>query len=236
MLKIYNVKKAFGDNEVLKGVSFEVSSGEIFGLIGKNGAGKTTLMNIVAGLSKADSGSVCRAETNMKIGYLPDSPNFFEFLTCGEYLDYLLKDKDSKKRIQLLDLVELSGKTAISTMSRGMRQRLGIAAAIVGDPELILLDEPTSGVDPITRKEFWMHINAMVSHGISVIVTTHFMDEAENCDEIALVYRGKIRAMGSPDDLKALCDKDSNPTLEKAFIKIVEKADKHEKFTQTFKE
>ena len=81
-----------------------------------------------------------------------------------------------------------------------------------------------------------MHINAMVSHGISVIVTTHFMDEAENCDEIALVYRGKIRAMGSPDDLKALCDKDSNPTLEKAFIKIVEKADKHEKFTQTFKE
>ena len=103
-------------------------------------------------------------------------------------------------------------------------------------PPVLFLDEPTSGVDPITRKEFWMHINAMVSRGMSVVVTTHFMDEAENCDEIALVYRGKIRAIGSPDDLKKICKDEVNPTLEKAFIKIVEVADQNEQFTKTFKE
>ena len=103
-------------------------------------------------------------------------------------------------------------------------------------PPVLFLDEPTSGVDPITRKEFWMHINAMVSRGMSVVVTTHFMDEAENCDEIALVYRGKIRAMGSPDDLKEICKNEENPTLEKAFIKIVGIADQNEQFTKTFKE
>ena len=113
-------------------------------------------------------------------------------------------------------------------LSLGYKQRLALACSIMHRPRVLFLDEPTSGVDPITRKEFWMHINCMVQHGISVVVTTHFMDEAENCDEIALVYKGKIRATGTPDGLKALCKDYENPTLEQAFIGIVKHADEVE--------
>nr|WP_279460008.1 AAA family ATPase [Aeromonas veronii] len=114
----------------------------------------------------------------------------------------------------------------------GLRQRLSLACALLHEPPLLFLDEPTSGVDPVTRREFWSHINALADHGVTVLVTTHFMDEAEYCDRIALIYRGKLLALGTPDDLKGLAAKEaatslptgSLPTMEEAFITLVERA------------
>ena len=109
----------------------------------------------------------------------------------------------------------------------GLRQRLSLACALLHEPPLLFLDEPTSGVDPVTRREFWSHINALADHGVTVLVTTHFMDEAEYCDRIALIYRGRLLALGTPDELKGLAAKDTStalPTMEEAFITLVEQA------------
>ena len=117
-----------------------------------------------------------------------------------------------------------------STLPLGFKQRLALACAVLHDPPVLFLDEPTSGVDPLTRREFWSHINAMVERGVTVLVTTHFLDEAEYCDRIALVYKGRVIATGSPDDLKDSARSDTNPepTLEDAFIGLVEASDARE--------
>ena len=253
VVEAIHLTKKFGDFTAVDNVSFSVKPGKIFGLLGPNGSGKSTTFRMLCGLLRQNSGTAKIAgidiadmgsDAKMNIGYMAQKFSLYSMLSVRQNLDffsgaYRLTGKDRKEAVEsMIEIFHFEDLQDVNAgvLSLGFKQRLALACAIMHRPPVLFLDEPTSGVDPITRKEFWMHINAMVSHGISVIVTTHFMDEAENCDEIALVYRGKIRAMGSPDDLKALCDKDSNPTLEKAFIKIVEKADKHEKFTQTFKE
>ena len=201
MLSINEVRKSFGNHHVLKGVSFTVDKGEIYGLIGRNGAGKTTLINIIAGLSAADEG-LCRindieitlSDKSQNIGYLPDSPNFFEYLTCGEYLDFLLMENNSDSRKRLLDLVELLPDIKISTMSRGMRQRLGIAAAIVGDPEVILLDEPTSALDPSGRADVARILNELKTSGKTIILSTHILTDMEKvCDHVGFLSDGIIK-------------------------------------------
>lgn len=200
MLTVDKVEKSFGDNNVLKGISFSVNKGQIFGLIGKNGVGKTTLINIIAGLSSADSGT-CRIDDqvitvsnkSLSIGYLPDSPNFFEYLTCGEYLDFLLMENHSERRKKLLDLVELMPDTKISTMSRGMRQRLGIAAAIIGDPDIVLLDEPTSALDPSGRADVARILVDLKGMGKTIILSTHILTDMEKvCDSVGFLSDGII--------------------------------------------
>ena len=201
MVEVKNIYKSFSNNEVLKGVSFSISKGEIYGLVGKNGAGKTTLMNIMAGLSSADNGQcivsgkgITPGSQNVRVGYLPDLPSFFDYLTTGEYIDYLLMHKDKARRKYLLNLVELEDNLNISTLSRGMRQRLGIAAAIVNDPDVLLLDEPTSALDPSGRMDVMRILSDLKNTGKSIILSTHILTDMERiCDAVGFLTDGIIK-------------------------------------------
>ena len=201
MVEVKNIYKSFSNNEVLKGVSFSISKGEIYGLVGKNGAGKTTLMNIMAGLSSADSGQcivngkgIAPGSQNVRVGYLPDLPSFFDYLTTGEFIDYLLMQKDKARKKYLLNLVELEDNLKIFTLSRGMRQRLGIAAAIVNDPDVLLLDEPTSALDPSGRMDVMRILSDLKNTGKSIILSTHILTDMERiCDEVGFLTDGIIK-------------------------------------------
>lgn len=204
MLKVENVAKAFGKHQVLTDLSFQVNSGEIYGLIGRNGAGKTTLMNIMAGLSKADAGK-CTAQ-ECKVGYLPDLPSFYEYLTTGEYLDFLLKNQNPEKRNELLSLVELADNLRIKPLSRGMRQRLGIAAAIINDPDIILLDEPTSALDPSGRADVMRILLNLKKQGKTIVLSTHILADMERiCDKVGFLLDGLIKRELYVSELNAGC-------------------------------
>ena len=203
MLKVNRISKSFHGRQVLKEITFTVNSGEIYGLIGKNGAGKTTLMNIIAGLSCPDSGACLidnknkRNPNSVRTGYLPDLPSFYEYLTAKEYMDFLLmntrKQNLSDKRNQLLENVKLSGKEKIKDMSRGMKQRLGIAAALVNDPPILLLDEPTSALDPMGRHELMEILKSLKKEGKAILLSTHILADMEQvCDNTGFLNNGTI--------------------------------------------
>ena len=199
MLCINGIAKSFGDHCVLKDVSFSVGRGEIYGLIGKNGAGKTTLMNIISGLSAADAGSFFvekKESPSKRVGYLPDIPSFFDYLSTKEYLDFLLMNtrKANEKRDQLLTLVGLQGNERIRIMSRGMKQRLGIAAALVTNPDVLLLDEPTSALDPMGRHELMEIMRQLREDGKTIVLSTHILADMERvCDKVGFLHDGLIQ-------------------------------------------
>ena len=204
MITVQNIAKSFGENKVLKDVSFCVSEASIFGLIGHNGAGKTTLMSIMAGLSKADHGNYDYG--GKKISYLPDIPGFFEHLTTGEYIQFLMSgmrnDSEATKE-SLLRQVGLTSKVKISKMSRGMRQRLGIAAALVNNPDILLLDEPTSALDPAGRMELMQILMDLRRQGKSILLSTHILADMEKiCDEVGFLHKGIIQRTIMVQDLK----------------------------------
>lgn len=209
MLYVDRITKSFGTHKVLNGVSFAIDAGEIYGLIGKNGAGKTTLMNIIAGLSLSDDGtySIDGITTASKsVGYLPDIPSFFDYLSSQEYLDFLLMNTKhtSSKRTHLLQLVGLQGKEKIKSMSRGMKQRLGIAAALVTDPQLLLLDEPTSALDPQGRHELMEILKQLKESGHSIVLSTHILADMEKvCDKVGFLHEGVIKEEINIDTLLA---------------------------------
>lgn len=189
MIKVTNVQKSFKTNEVLKGVSFEIEEGTIYGLIGRNGAGKTTLMNIMSGLMEADSGSCSFTGA----AYLPDLPAFYDYLTTDEYLDFLLMNSNPARRDELLNLVGLSKGLRVKTMSRGMRQRLGIAAVLVNDPKIILLDEPTSALDPAGRSDVKKILLKLKDEGKTIILSTHILADMDSiCDKAGFLSGGVI--------------------------------------------
>lgn len=190
MIKLEGIRKSFGPKEVLKGVSFQIEEGTIYGLIGRNGAGKTTLMNIMSGLMKADDGQFT---TDKKVGYLPDLPAFYDYLTTDEYLSFLLQNQNPERVEELLGLVSLPAKTKIRTMSRGMKQRLGIAAVLVNDPDIILLDEPTSALDPAGRNDVKDILMRLKSEGRTVILSTHILADMDSiCDKAGFLTGGVI--------------------------------------------
>ncbi len=190
MIKLNDIKKTFGMNQVLKGVSFQIDDGSIYGLIGRNGAGKTTLMNIMSGLMKADGGSFT---IDKKVGYLPDLPAFYEYLTTDEYLDFLLMNKNPERRDKLLETVGLPKGAKVKTMSRGMRQRLGIAAVLVNNPDVILLDEPTSALDPAGRNDVKDILLRLKNEGRTIILSTHILADMDSiCDKAGFLSRGVI--------------------------------------------
>ncbi len=199
-------------------VSFEIQPGEIFGLLGPNGAGKSTMIRMLCGLLKPTSGRVtvlgsdaARQSVNVRrrIGYMSQQFSLYEDLTVSENIGlygnlYGLSKKEMSERIgQVLETAGLSGSMdqVTRTLSRGHRQRLALGCALLHEPELLFLDEPTSGVDPVTRRAFWKHIQELAESGVTVLVTTHYMDEAWECGRLALMYHGQIIALDTPEGL-----------------------------------
>ena len=214
VVRVENLVKTYGTLRAVDGISFEVHRGEVFGMLGPNGAGKSTTVEIIDGLRTADSGKVTVLGMNIahvpgaikeKIGIQLQSPSLPSLLSLEETLDLFASFyKHSLPTDVLLDMLALkeSRKVLVKNLSGGQQQRLSVAMALVNDPEIAFLDEPTTGLDPQARRGLWEVIENMREKGKTVFLTTHYMDEAERlCDHIAIVDHGKIIAMGSPDEL-----------------------------------
>lgn len=219
MLHINGLGKRFGDKDVLKGLTLSVPKHSVFGFVGKNGAGKTTTMKLVLGLIKADVGEINVAgerviygdtRTNKYIGYLPDVPEFYSFMNASEYLAFCGEITEMSKREiesrskELLDLVGLGDEThRIKGFSRGMKQRLGIAQALLNRPKLLICDEPTSALDPVGRKEI-LDILLSVRDQTTVLFSTHILSDVERiCTDVAFLNNGTIGVQGKLSDIKS---------------------------------
>jgi len=234
--------KRFGDFTATRAVSFGVRAGEIFGLLGPNGAGKSTTFKMMCGLLKPSSGealvsgtslSHAPGEARQKVGYMAQKFSLYGMLNARQNLEFFsgvygLRGKARRKRvdemIELFGLADYLGQSS-EKLPLGIKQRLALACAVMHTPDILFLDEPTSGVDPVTRREFWSHINGLVRKGVTIMVTTHFMDEAEYCDRIGLMFRGDMIAIDTPHALKeSVVSKDlEKPTLEDAFIELIQR-------------
>lgn len=233
--------KKYGSFTAVEDISFAISRGEIFGLLGPNGAGKSTTFKMMCGLLPPTAGKayvtgldlqVATSQARSSIGYMAQKFSLYGNLSVIQNLRffsgiYNLVGKKQKEAIdQMIEIFNLE--TYLNNQSEllplGIKQRLALSCATMHHPDVLFLDEPTSGIDPITRREFWNHINGLVEKNVTVLVTTHFMEEAEYCDRIGLVYRGQMIKMGTPDELKktAASPDRPNPTLEDAFIKLIE--------------
>ena len=234
VITVRNLVKKFGSFVANDNLNFEVSAGEIFGFLGANGAGKTTTIRILSGLSKPTSGEVnvagfdaYRQTENIKknIGYMCQKFSLYEDLTVKENIVLFGGIYGMSKSLIRERLVELLANLRfqeyenriISDLPLGLRQKLAFSVAVLHEPKIVFLDEPTGGVDPITRRQFWEMIYEKAASGITVFVTTHYMDEAEYCDRISIMSEGKIVALDSPEKLKKQYNA---PTIEEVFIKI----------------
>ena len=243
VIRAVSLTKKFGTFVAAHDITFEVQPGRIFGLLGPNGAGKSTTFRMLCGLSRPTEGECFVAGMNLltaggaaraKLGYMAQKFSLYGELTVQQNMRlmadlYGLERGRVKPRIeQLVEALDLETFRDVRAFNLplGQKQRLAMACATLHEPPVLFLDEPTSGVDPRTRREFWKHINAMTQSGVAVLVTTHFMEEAEYCDEIALVFKGGIIARGTPDELKGNAprkrDGAGDVTLEEAFIAYIE--------------
>ncbi len=245
VIQAEELTKKFGDFAATDHVNFAVKRGEIFGLLGPNGAGKSTTFKMMCGLLVPTSGKALVLDMDLKtssgkarqhLGYMAQKFSLYGNLTVAQNLRFFSGVYGLRGRAQQDKIARMSEAFALQPIANsttdslplGFKQRLALACSLMHEPDILFLDEPTSGVDPITRREFWLHINSMVEKGVTVMVTTHFMDEAEYCDRIGLVYRGKLIASGTPDDLKQqIADDDTpDPTMEQAFIGLIHEWDK----------
>ena len=245
VIEAHGLTKRFGDFTAADDITFEIPRGQIFGLLGPNGAGKSTTFKMLCGLLKPTEGEGKvagfdlrrdTAEARNRLGYMAQKFSLYGDLSVAQNLEFFagvygLRGTRKRERIALMtEIFEFGPYAAKSAkdLPLGLKQRLALACAVMHEPEALFLDEPTSGVDPITRREFWTHINGLVEKGVTVLVTTHFMDEAEYCDRISLIYRGRSIALGSPDELKAsVAGRDNpDPTMEDAFIALVQQSER----------
>ena len=234
VIEVKDLVKKFGSFVANDHLTFDVYRGEIFGFLGANGAGKTTAIRILCGLSRLTSGKAVVAGIDAgrdpeaikkRIGYMSQRFSLYEDLTVAENIElyggiYGMRMKEIATRTEKL-LRRLSFEqyrdTLIRALPLGLRQKLAFAVAVFHDPEIVFLDEPTSGVDPITRRQFWEMIYETASSGITVFVTTHYMDEAEYCDRVTIMNEGKIIALDTPT---ALREKYGTSSVEELFVKI----------------
>jgi ABC-2 type transport system ATP-binding protein len=236
--------KRFGNFVATDRITFSVQRSEIFGLLGPNGAGKSTTFKMLCGLLKPSDGKAsvdgfdlqrAGSKARNRIGYMAQKFSLYgdlsvkhnlEFFSGIYGLDGTLRRHAVEQMIEVFSLQQYVN-VASGQLPLGFKQRLAMACSLMHEPDVLFLDEPTSGVDPITRREFWGHINGLVEKGVTVLVTTHFMDEAEYCDRIGLVYRGKLIAMGPPDELKQSVRTNElpDPTMEDAFIALIHRFD-----------
>ena len=243
VVEVHDLVRRFGAFVAVDGVSFFVKRGEIFGLLGPSGAGKTTTFRMLCGLLPASAGILkvagvdvrqSRASARQHLGYVAQRFSLYGQLTVGENLDFFARayglERDQKRERIAWALSQFKLEPFLRLPSAqlpgGFKQRLAMAAALLHRPEILFLDEPTSGADPFARREFWQRITALASSGVTVIVTTHFMAEAEYCDRALILDDGRVLAQGSPAELRALAPVHAGraATMEDAFIAIVEKA------------
>jgi len=241
-VRVRDLRKRFGAFEAVRGVSFDVREGEIFGLLGPNGAGKSTTFRMLCGLSSISGGEATVAGRDLRragkhararLGYMAQKFSLYGSLSVLENLRYFgtaygLFGRGLRERVDAalaaFDLDARRHETA-ARLPGGYKQRLAMAAALLHEPEILFLDEPTSGVDPIARREFWRRINAVALAGTTVVVTTHFMEEAEGCDRLLIMARGAELALGTPAEIRALAQsaETPDPTIEDAFIALAER-------------
>ena len=245
VIEARSLTKKFGDFAATDEVNFAVKRGEIFGLLGPNGAGKSTTFKMMCGLLVPTAGQalvlnmdlkVSSGKARQRLGYMAQKFSLYGNLTVEQNLRFFSGVYGLRGSAQREKMARMSEAFGLETIARqatdqlplGYKQRLALACSLMHEPDILFLDEPTSGVDPLTRREFWLHINSMVEKGVTVMVTTHFMDEAEYCDRIGLVYRGKLIASGTPDELKAQTADGNHPdpTMEHAFITLIQNWDK----------
>lgn len=233
--------KTFGDFEAVKGLSFEVHHGEIFGLLGPNGAGKSTTFRMLCGLLRASAGEISVAGHDLRtspssarscLGYMAQQFSLYGQLSVKENLNFFGKAYGlggNRLRLRMEWAFEEFGlgkwrDKAAGSLPGGYKQRLAMAASLLHDPDILFLDEPTSGVDPLARREFWLRINGFAEQGVTVVVTTHFMEESEYCDRMLIMSQGENLAMGTPSEIRALARTKENPepTIEDAFVALAQ--------------
>lgn len=234
IIEVKNLSKRFGDFTAVDSISFDVMKGEIFGFLGANGAGKTTAMKMLIGISNPTEGEALVAGYDVKtqtemvkksIGYMSQKFSMYDDLTLKENITFFggiyglsrskIKEK-TKQLISELGLEEVADKL-ISELPMGWKQKLSFSVAMLHDPKIVFLDEPTGGVDPITRRQFWEMIYEQAHKGTTIFVTTHYMDEAEYCDRVSIMVEGKIEALDSPKNLKEQYKVDS---MNAVFLKL----------------
>lgn len=238
VIVVNGLTKSFGDFVAVDHISFEVSKGEIFGFLGANGAGKTTAMRMLCGLSTPTSGKAMVAgfdvfreaeKIKQNIGYMSQKFSLYEDLTIKENIQFyggiygLTKKQIQEKTNYLVAHLHLQNhqNSLVKSLPLGWKQKLAFSVAIVHDPAIVFLDEPTGGVDPVTRREFWELIYDASVRGITVFVTTHYMDEAEYCHRVSIMVDGRIEALDTPKGLKKTYD---SVSMDEVFLKLARKA------------
>lgn len=233
-IEAFELTRTFGEFTAVNKITFNVLQGEIFGFLGANGAGKTTAMKMLSGLLSPSSGNakvagftigIDNEKIKMNIGYMSQRFSLYEDLTVWENIRfyggiYGLKYSEIKtKANEVMERLEIKSErnTLVKSLPLGWKQKLAFSTALIHDPKVVFLDEPTSGVDPITRRQFWEMIYETASRGIAILVTTHYLDEAEYCNRMSIMVDGKIAALGSPTELKT---KFKTNTIDEVFIKL----------------
>ncbi|MGA9770985.1 MAG: ABC transporter ATP-binding protein [Blastocatellia bacterium] len=215
-ISIRGLRKSYGQMEAVRGMDLEIARGEIFGLIGPDGAGKTSVFQILGGVMEATEGETLvqgrtSLEARSSIGYLTQAFSLYQDLNVDENLRYMgelrkLPAKEIERRgmnyLKLFDMDRFRNRLA-GKLSGGMKQKLALACALITEPKLLLLDEPTSGVDPLARRAFWKMINSLADRGVAVLVTTHYLEEAEQCNRLGLMVAGEMIVQGTPTEIKA---------------------------------
>jgi ABC-2 type transport system ATP-binding protein len=241
VIELEGVVRRFGSFVAVAGVSLQIARGEIYGLLGPNGAGKSTIIKMLTGLLAPSAGGArvlgldlarAPAQVRARVGYMSQKFALYRQLTVRQNLDFFagaygLGRGVRRARIpQVMEEFGLGpyGDRPSGDLPLGFKQRLGLAAALLHHPEIVFLDEPTSGVDPLARREFWQRINRLAADGVTALVTTHFLEEAEYCDRVGIVYEGRIEAEDSPEGLKARFRSPElpDPSLEDVFVALVQ--------------
>jgi ABC-2 type transport system ATP-binding protein len=239
-VEVHNLVKTFGAFKAVDDVSLTVAKGEIFGFLGPNGAGKSTTIRMLCGLLTPTSGRASVAGYDVatqpesirrNIGYMSQRFSLYDDLTIDENIDFFSgiygvpKDRRAARKQYVIDMagIEERRHTLTRLLAGGWKQRLALGCAILHDPPILFLDEPTSGVDPIARRSFWDLIYQLSGDGHTVFVSTHYMDEAEYCHRLALMYRGRMIALGTPSELK---QQSGLPSMEDVFVHLIEEEDR----------
>lgn len=228
VIKISNLHKSYGKVEAVKGIDMQIQKGEMFGLVGPDGAGKTTTMRILCGLLSPDEGSAKlfdkditkhRKEVQNKIGYLSQKFSLYGDLSVDENIEFFADIHNvidyNERRNELLRFTRLTPfrNRLADKLSGGMKQKLALACSLIHKPEILFLDEPTTGVDPVSRRDFWKILSDLLKEGITIFMTTPYLDEAERCNRVAMMNEGKIISLDTPKNIKA--------SIEKEVIEIV---------------